>query len=352
MPQLLGVPRIAVLNSTVVDQIAAGEVVERPASVVKELVENSLDARASSIEISVDDGGRARIRVADDGIGMDRADSLLALERHATSKIAAAEDLVGVASFGFRGEALPAIASVSHLDVETAAADGEGTVVRAVGGEIEAVREATRRRGTTVTVSRLFFNTPARKKFLRSARSEWRGIVDVITTLALTRRDVRVLVSHDGRAVLTLPPASSLRARLGALWGGAFAERLVDVEDVSGAVHVAGLVERPGDVGTAGRRTLVAVNGRAVRDMGIVRAAEAAYRSTIPTGTRPTLFLELTVPADVVDVNVHPSKAEVRFRDRWSVERAVENAVRRALGDATSAAAIGHRAWPLSLSVG
>src|SRR5919199_3391820 len=345
-------PRIAVLHSTVVDQIAAGEVVERPASVVKELVENSLDAGASAIEITVEDGGRARIRVADDGGGMDRSDTLLALERHATSKIARAEDLVGVPTFGFRGEALPAIASVSHLELETAAADGEGTVVHAVGGSVEAVREAARRRGTTVTISRLFFNTPARKKFLRSARSEWRGIVEVITTLALTRRDVRIIVSHDGRPVLSLPPASSLRSRLGALWGGAFAERLVEVEDVSGVVRVTGLAERPADVGTAGRRTLVAVNGRAIRDLGIVRAAEAAYRSTIPTGTRPTLFLDLTVPADAVDVNVHPSKAEVRFRDRWSVERAVEHAVRRALGDTGSAAAIGHRAWPLSLSVG
>src|ERR671938_57275 len=343
-------PRISVLNGTVVDQIAAGEVVERPASVVKELVENSLDARATSIEITIEDGGRARIRVADDGIGMDRSDTLLALERHATSKISRAEDLVGVPSFGFRGEALPAIASVSHLELETAAADGEGTVVHAVGGSVEAVREAARRRGTTVTVSRLFFNTPARKKFLRSARSEWRGIVEVITTLALTRRDVRIVVSHDGRSVLSLPPASSLRTRLAALWGGAFAERLVEVEDVSGAVRVAGLVERPGDVGTAGRRTLIAVNGRAIRDLGIVRAAEAAYPSTIPTGTRPTLFLELTVPADAVDVNVHPSKAEVRFRDRWSVERAVEHSVRRALGYTSSAAAIGHRAWPVSLS--
>src|SRR5919205_2015827 len=146
-------PRIAVLNSTVVDQIAAGEVVERPASVVKELVENSLDAGATSIEIAVEDGGRASIRVADDGIGMDRADTLLALERHATSKIAAAEDLVGVASFGFRGEALPAIAAVAHLQLETAARDGDGTVVRAVGGLVEAVHEAARRRGTTVTVS-------------------------------------------------------------------------------------------------------------------------------------------------------------------------------------------------------
>jgi len=348
--------RIAVLSSAVVDQIAAGEVVERPGSVVKELVENALDAGAGTIEIDADDGGRARIRVADDGTGMEREDALLALQRHATSKIHAAGDLVGVASFGFRGEALPAIASVSQLELETAAADGAGTRVRTVAGVVEQVEDAARRRGTTVTVSRLFFNAPARQRFLRSARSEWRGIAEVVTLLALTRRDVRVGLAHDGRSTMALPPATSLRARLAALWDTAFAERLVNVDDVSGAVRVTGLIERPADVGTAGRRYFLSVNGRAIRDGGIVRAAEAAYRSTIPAGVRPTLFLELTIPADTVDVNVHPTKAEVRFRDRWLVERAVEHAVRRALGGTASAAMFGGAArgtpWDVPLPAG
>ncbi len=337
-------PRIAVLTSTVVDQIAAGEVVERPASVVKELVENALDAGAGTIEITAEDGGRARIRVADDGIGMDRDDALLALERHATSKIRTTDDLIGIGSFGFRGEALPAIASVSHLELETAAGDGPGTRIRAVGGIIAEVSDVSRRRGTTVTVSRLFFNAPARQRFLRSARSEWRGIAEVVTMLALTRREVRLAVTHDGRPVLTLPPAPSLRARLAGIWGAPFADRLLEVEDVAGEIHVSGLVERPGDVGTTGRRLFLSLNGRAIRDAGLVRAAEAAYRSTIPAGTRPTLLLELVVPADAVDVNVHPTKAEVRLRDRWPVERAVEQAVRRALGRLSSAIAIGARA--------
>ena len=339
-------PHIAVLPSAVIDQIAAGEVVERPASVVKELVENALDAGAGSIEIAVDEGGRARIRVADDGCGMERADALLALQRHATSTIRATADLVGVGSFGFRGEALPAIASVAELELETAAQDGAGTRVRAVAGAVEQVDEAARRRGTTVTVSRLFFNAPARQRFLRSARSESRGIAEIVTTLALSRRDVRLSVTRDGDPALTLPPAPSLRARVALLWGASFAERLVDVEDVSGPVHVSGLVERPGDVGSAGRRLYLSVNGRAIRDGGIVRAAETAYRSTIPAGTRPTLLLELVVPAEGVDVNVHPTKVEVRFRERWPIERAVEHAVRRALGAPSSAAAFGARAWP------
>ena len=338
--------RIAILPSAVADQIAAGEVVERPSSVVKELVENALDAGATTIDIAIEDGGRQLVRVSDDGSGMSRDDAVLALARHATSKIRSAGDLVGVRSFGFRGEALPAICSVSHLAIETALGDGSGTAVRAAGGSVDGVSDTARRRGTTVQVGRLFFNAPARRKFLRGARSEWRSIVEVVTSLALVRRDVRFTLSHDGKAVLTLPGAVSLRQRVAALHGAAVAARLVDVDDVSGTIHVAGLVERPSEVGTASRRVHLAINGRTVRDNGIVRAAEAAYRSTIPAGARPTLYLELTVSAADVDVNVHPAKAEVRFRDRWTVERAVESAVRRALGTMESGATLGRTIWP------
>lgn len=338
-------PRIAVLPSAVADQIAAGEVVERPSSVVKELIENALDAGAASIDIAIEDGGRQTIRVSDDGCGMSADDAVLALERHATSKIRTAADLVGVRSFGFRGEALAAISSVSHLELETAPDDGAGTLVRAAGGAVLEVTPIARRRGTTVRVSRLFYNAPARLKFLRGARSEWRAILDVAGTIALTRRDVRVVLTHDGKPMLSLPSSATLRDRLAAVYGGAFAGRLLEVDDVSGATHVAGLVERPADVGTASRRVFLSVNGRAVRDTGIVRAAEAAYRSTIPAGVRPTLFLDVTVAADAVDVNVHPAKAEVRFRDRWPLERAVENAVRRALGTFDAGATLGRSAW-------
>jgi DNA mismatch repair protein MutL len=339
------VPRIAVLPSAVADQIAAGEVVERPASVVKELVENALDAGATSIDLVIEDGGRQTIRVSDDGTGMTRDDAVLALERHATSKIRTAQDLVGVRSFGFRGEALAAISSVSHLELETAPHDGSGTRVRAAGGTLVDVADVARRRGTTVKVSRLFYNAPARLKFLRGARSEWRAILDVVGSIALTRRDVRVSLTHDGKSILTLPSAASIRDRLAAVYGGTFAARLLEVDDVSGTTHVAGLVERPADVGTATRRVFVSVNGRAVRDGGLVRAAETAYRSTIPSGVRPTLFLDVVVSADMVDVNVHPAKAEVRFRDRWQVERAVETAVRRALGTFEAGAMFGRPSW-------
>ena len=333
---------VAILAPAVADQIAAGEVVERPASVVKELVENAFDAGATSVEVTVTEGGRALIRVSDDGIGMARDDATLAVERHATSKIRIASDLVGVASFGFRGEALPAIGSVSHLEIETATGDGAGTRVRVDGGTLSAVTDAARRRGTSVTVETLFYNTPARQKFLRGARSEWRAIADVITAMALARPDVRITVTHDGRESFALPPAASLRERVAALWGVDSADALVAVDDVSGPVRVSGLVQRPADVGLSSRRMLLTVNGRAVRDNGIVRAAEAAYRSTIPAGIRPSLFLAVEVPAGDVDVNVHPAKAEVRFRDRWNTERAVERAVRRALGTEESAAAFGY----------
>lgn len=334
-------PIISVLPSAVADQIAAGEVIERPASVVKELVENSLDAGALSVEVTVQEGGRALIRVSDDGAGMDAADAVLSLARHGTSKIRTSSDLSGVTTFGFRGEALPAICSVSRIAIETAPDEGAGTRIEAAGGSAPLVTPTQRRRGTTVSVTDLFYNAPDRLRFLKGGRSEWRAISEIVTTLCLTRRDVRFDLSHDSRRVLSAPSASSLRVRLAALWGAQYAESLLDVDDVAGPIHISGLVERPANVGTATRRTFLAVNGRAIRDAGIIRGAETAYRSTIPAGTRPSLYLEVRLPADAIDVNVHPTKAEIRFQDRWTVERAVERAVRRALGTFDSSASMG-----------
>ncbi len=334
-------PTIALLPSAVADQIAAGEVVERPASVVKELVENALDAGAGTVDVTIEEGGHKLIRVSDDGCGMERDDVELALMRHGTSKIRVAEDLIGVGSFGFRGEALPAIASISRFELDTRAESAEGTLISSAGGVVSGITRSARRRGTTVSVSQLFFNTPARKKFLRGARSEWRAIADTLGSIALTRPDVRFTLSHDGKTVLSLAPVSSLRARVSGIWGGKYAGELLTVEDVAGTIHTSGLVERPANVGTATRRVFVSVNGRAVRDHGLVRAAENAYRSTIPAGARPSLFLSITLPATTVDVNVHPAKAEIRFLERWPVERAVETAVRRALGTFDSSASFG-----------
>jgi len=341
------VARIAILASDVADQIAAGEVVERPASVVKELVENALDAGATTVDVELEEGGRRLIRVSDDGSGMDRDDARLALERHATSKIRAAADLVGVRSFGFRGEALSAISSVSRFTLTTATADGLGSEVQVAGGAGHRVADASRRRGTTVQVEDLFFNTPARAKFLRGQRSEWRATSDVLVAVALARRDVRFRVTSEGREAMLLPPAASLRDRVVALWGAAVASRFVDVDTVSGPVRVTGLAERPSEVGTASRRVALIINGRAVRDLGLTRAAEGAYRAAVAPGLRPSFVLEVQLPGEAVDVNVHPAKAEVRFHDRWEVERAVERAVRRALGVLDSAALVGPgvRTW-------
>ncbi len=343
---------IAILASAVADQIAAGEVVERPSSVVKELVENALDAGATSVDITIEDGGRALIRVADNGSGMVAGDAVLALERHATSKITSADQLVGVRSYGFRGEALPAIASVSEMEIETAPEDGTGTLVRAAAGAVRDTRSIARRQGTTVSVGRLFYNTPARLKFLRSARAEWRSTLEMVQTIGALRRDAHFTLRHDGKVALDLPRADSLRARLAAVWGHRDMDRFVDADDVQGPVHVSGLVERPADAGTATRRILIMINGRAVRDHGIVRAAEAAYRSTLPAGVRPSMVLHIRVPANDVDVNVHPAKSEVRLRDRWPVERAVEAAVRRSLGNFDASAGIGWRSWSPRSPVG
>ncbi len=335
--KLPGMSRIAVLDSAVADQIAAGEVVERPASIVKELIENALDAGATDIGIEIEDGGKGLIRIRDDGVGMSAADAVVALSRHATSKIRTANDLVGVATFGFRGEALPAIASVSRLMLETSEVDGDGTRVVVSQGLLERTECMARRCGTTITVTELFHAVPARRKFLKSARGEWRAISEMLSTIALVRRDVRLIATHDGKTAFTALPARAWRERLASVWSGVAPTSMVEVDDVQGPVHVRGLVEQPSQVGLAARRLFLMVNGRAIRDTGIVRAAEAAYRSTIPAGTRPSLALDVRLPGDAVDVNVHPAKAEVRFHDRWSIERVVEGAVRRALGVAAAA---------------
>ena len=215
--------RIAVLSSAVADQIAAGEVVERPASVVKELIENALDAGATAIEIAVVDGGREGIRVSDDGCGMDRGDAVLSIERHATSKIRRAEDLVGVASFGFRGEALPSICSVSQVEIETAAADGAGTRLRVAAGVVQEVTEAARQERGRRFTSCACSTTCSRRagSSSRGARSEWRSITDAVMALALTRADIRFVLSNDGKPPLVLPTAGSIRDRIGTLLGPA-----------------------------------------------------------------------------------------------------------------------------------
>ena len=335
--------RIQILPDSLANQIAAGEVVERPASVVKELVENALDARATRIEVSLQNGGKTEIRVADDGSGMGREDALLSLDRHATSKIAKLEDLANVTTFGFRGEALPSIASVSRFLLETAEPGGVGTRIRVVGGRIQAVEDCARQPGTTVVVRNLFFNVPARAKFLRSASTETRAATEALTNLALSNLSVAFRLESNGRVLMDLPPAPDLASRVAELWGDDVASRLVAVQEQRGGITVAGLVDRPDAALTGPRRVHFFVGGRPFRDRGLAFVAERAYATTIPQRARPSLLLYIDVPAGGVDVNVHPTKAEVRFRDRLAVEAVVEAAVRGALATLESAATLDAR---------
>ena len=333
--------RIRILPDRLVNQIAAGEVVERPASVVKELVENALDAGASHVTVSIRNGGKTEIRVADDGCGMNRDDALLCLDRHATSKLGEREDLNDIRTLGFRGEALPSIASVSRFTLETAEDGGEGTRISVNAGRIGDVGACARRTGTTVTVRSLFHNVPARGKFLRSTAAEARAVSDVVTTLALAHPGVAFDLDSNGSALLTAEPAGDLRVRLASLWGDEYATQMIPVAVGDGPIRVSGLVQRPGSATPGGRRAYLYVNGRAFADRALLRAADRAYSTTIAPTVRPALFLFLEVPPERVDVNVHPAKAEVRFREHAAVEAAVEEAVRASLRTLQSASSLG-----------
>ncbi len=334
--------RVQILPDRVADKIAAGEVVERPASVVKELVENAVDAGASRIEVELRNGGKTEIRVADDGTGMARQDALLALDRHATSKIRSAEDLDSVSSFGFRGEALPSIAAVSRFELETATREEEtGTRIRVRGGEIQSVDEIARRPGTTVRVRSLFHNVPARAKFLRSAGVETRAVSETIIRVALSKLRIHFRLVSNGRELLDLPPAEAVRRRVADLWGGEEAEPLLELEAGEEDLRIGGLVERPDAARGGGRRRQIFVNGRPVDDDGLVTAVDDAYRTTVAPDVRPTFFLYVSLPPDGVDVNVHPQKSEVKFRDRPDVEAAARAAVRDALSELRSTPELG-----------
>jgi DNA mismatch repair protein MutL len=330
-------PRIRILADHVANQIAAGEVVERPASVVKELVENSLDAGATRIEIELQGGGKTAMRVSDDGEGMSRGDALLALDRHATSKIRSVEDLAAVGSFGFRGEALPSIAAVSRFELTTApAAGGPGTRIVVEGGRIVSSDEVARQPGTTVLVRSLFRNVPARAKFLRTAAAETRAASEAVVLLALANLSVEVRLESNGRELLRLPPAETVRERVAALWGEEEAARLIAVDGERDGVRVAGYIQQPDAARPAGGRRYLFVNGRPFRDPGLLRRVDEAYRTTVAPGLRPTVFLYLAVDPGTLDVNVHPSKAEVRFSDAAVVGEAVASLVRARLTDLAS----------------
>jgi DNA mismatch repair protein MutL len=333
--------RIHILPDSVANQIAAGEVVERPASVVKELVENSLDAGATSVNVLVEAGGKQRIRVSDDGIGMSREDALLSLDRHATSKISKASDLTRIGTFGFRGEALPSIAAVSRMALETmVAAEAVGTEIRVEGGRILYVKDLARQPGTTVDVRALFFNAPARRQFLKSASGETRAVSEALSTLALANPSVAFRLESGGRSLLSVSPAPSLAARIGDLWGEEEAATLIPVSAEGPGLGLRGLIQRPDAAQPGFRRAYLFANTRPFRESKLLKAAERGYRTTLAAGQRPWIFLYLTVEGGALDVNVHPAKLEVRFRDLPAVEALVERGVRDALSGVESGATL------------
>ncbi len=324
---------IRLLSEEVSNQIAAGEVVERPASVLKELVENSLDAGAKRIAVEAAVGGRSLIRVVDDGVGMLPDDLLLALERHATSKVASAADLTHITSLGFRGEALPSIAAVSRLTLRSRTAQAEsGGLVRVEGGKIVAVEEVGCPVGTLVEVRDLFFNTPARRKFLKSQATESGHLAGTLVHLALAQPAVAFRYTVGQQVTYDLPAGQELATRAASLLGRSVAEAMVRLEEEEGFLRLEGLAGLPSLSRSAADQIYLFVNGRFVRDKVLLHAVYQAYRGLMPAERRPVVVLHLSLDPELVDVNVHPAKTEVRFNRQQEVHQALANALRRGLG--------------------
>ena len=323
---------IRVLPDAVINQIAAGEVVERPASVLKELVENSIDAGATRIEVDVMDGGRRLVRVRDDGMGMDRDNALLSIERHATSKLRELKDLDSIATMGFRGEALAAIASVSQFSLVTNRADSAaGTEILIFGGKIQEVRDAGAPRGTDIAIRNLFFNVPARRKFLRSAPTEFTHIRQSFLLEALAHTGIEFMLKADDAEVYRLPATGSLLDRIRDLYGPEIADHLRPIRFGNGVVEIGGFAGIPPCSRMDRELQVVFINGRPSGSPVVNFAIQNAYRNVMPGGRYAPLFLHVNLPSDLVDVNVHPAKKEVRFRRPTEVRDVIVEAIRLAV---------------------
>lgn len=328
-------PTIHVLSTHLVNKIAAGEVIERPASVVKELVENALDAGAARVGVAVEDGGRKLIAVTDDGGGMSAEDLALAFVPHATSKIVSEEDLDRIGTMGFRGEALASIASVSHAHIRTRRTqDAGGHEVEASGEKVSEVRPCPAAGGTTVTIRDLFFNTPARRKFLRTANTEFGHVSEHLARLALPQARVTFTLQHNGREVQNLPACASTAQRVADLFGPDIADGLMPIAGRGGRIGVAGLLGAPAAARNSSRWQYFFLNGRYIRDRVLAHALKEAYRGLIDPSTNPAAFVFLEMDPAEVDVNVHPTKIEVRFRDSQLVHGEVLAALRGTLNKA------------------
>jgi DNA mismatch repair protein MutL len=328
---------VHILPEQVASQIAAGEVVERPASALKELVENALDAGARNISVELERGGAGLIAVADDGCGMGREDAILALRRHATSKIRDAADLAAIRTLGFRGEALAAIASVARMVLRTRRlADDHGIEIVATGGEIERVEACAMAPGTRIEVRELFFNTPARLKFLKTVATEQGAAAEAIQRLALANFSVAFALAADGRKLATTPRAISLLERLRQLLGAKMADQMIAFDHRAGHALAWGLAATSQESFATARMVFTFVNGRAVRDRILARAIAQAYQSLLPRGRHPAVALMVELRPEEVDVNVHPMKTEVRFRNSGALFELVYHALRARLADQTA----------------
>jgi DNA mismatch repair protein MutL len=325
--------RIRLLSETVASQVAAGEVVERPASVVKELIENSIDAAARKIDTVIRRGGISLVRVIDDGCGMDRDDALLSLERHATSKIRSAADLQAVATLGFRGEALPSIASVSRFRLTTRERDAvAGTEIVVNGGKIDIVRDGGEAPGTQVEVRSLFYNLPARRKFLRSENTESRNIEHQIHLQAIGHPQIGFSLLRDERMLFQLPAAATLGDRIRDLYGMELLKRLVEINDTpSRNIRIGGFIGQAGLSRQTRAQQLIFVNGRAIENVLLSAAIREGYHTALMKGQYPVTFLFLELDPAGVDVNVHPAKREVRFRDPTAVREAIVDSIQQTL---------------------
>lgn len=325
--------RIQVLDPKIAARIAAGEVVTRPAAVVKELVENALDAGARQITVEMAEGGRRRLRVVDDGHGMNAAEVPLALKRHATSKIRQEEDLLNISTLGFRGEALPSIAQVSRLELVTRAPGAAGGWrLRVEGGEIRDSRTAPAPDGTQVTVEDLFFNTPVRRKFLKSRQTEQAYILETLRQLALGYPEVHFRLQAEKKTLLAAPAAQTLLERVAAVYGAEAAAHLLPFRLEGGPWAAAGALSVPDYSVASSRFQVLLVNRRVVQDRILAAAVKAAYQGLMPRGRHPVVVVYLTLPPEQVDVNVHPAKTEVRFRDPGKVYGLLLGALRQGLG--------------------
>ncbi len=331
--------KIRVLPDSLANKIAAGEVVERPASIVKELIENSIDAGAKAINVAVESGGRRLIRVSDDGEGMSRDDAILAFERHATSKLKTAEDLEAIVTLGFRGEALASIASVAKVRLRTqTTGDLAGTEIEISGGRMLGVRDVAFARGAEFEIRDLFFNVPARRKFLKSEATESFHIANLVTHYALANPQLSFTLSNNNRDSIRVSPASDLRDRAYQLFGNEFIGDLIEVLGESEEMRVRGFVSSPSTTRTTRDSQYFFINGRYVRDKLIGKALSDAYRAMIPAGVYPSAMLFVEMPPNEVDVNVHPAKTEVRFVRGTIVFDLVRDAVRRSISRTKAAA--------------